>query len=104
MATISRRIEGLLAKVESTYGTDSVPVVGSNAVTVTDRLWNSITTGYAFENTREAVVTGTIFPPAPAIPRGRMATLDFGVELKGSRTGGAYAAGNKSEVSDLLRS
>ena len=97
------RIEGLLAKVETTYGTDSVPVVGSNAVTVTDRLWGTLTVDYAWENTREAVVTGTIFPPSPGVPRGRHCTLDFGVELKGSRSGGAYAAGNKSEVSDLLR-
>lgn len=97
------RIEGMLAKIESVYGTDPTPVVGSDAVRVSDRLWNAITPAYAWENTREDMVSGTLVPPAPAVPRGRHATLDFGWEIKGSRSGGAYSAGNKIEADPLLR-
>lgn len=97
------RIEGLLAKIESSYGVDPTPVVGSDAVRVSDRLWSSITPGYAWENTRDEMVSGSNVPPPPAVPRGRNVSLDIGWELKGSRSGGAYSAGNKIEASPLLR-
>lgn len=98
------RIEGMLAKIETTYGVDSTPTVGSDAVRVNERLWPTITPNYAWENERTEVVSGTNVPPPDAIPRGRYTTMDFGWELKGSRSGGAYSAGNKIEASPLLRS
>jgi hypothetical protein len=99
-----RPLDGLLAKIEGTYAVDSVPVVGTDAVRLSERLWNLIGTGYAWQNRRDGVQNGSLVPPPPAVPRGRIVTLDFGWELKGSRSGGAYAAGNKIEASPLIRS
>lgn len=97
------RIEGMLAKIESNYGIDPTPT-GSDAVRVSDRLWNVITPDYAWANERDEMVSGTLVPPPPAVPRGRFVSYDFGWEIKGSLSGGAYAGGNKIEASPLLRS
>ena len=76
------RLDGLLAKVEGVYGTDSVPVVGTDGVRVSRRLWSSIQTSYAWENDRRDVVTGTIFPMIPAAPHGRIVSLEIFWEIK----------------------
>ena len=98
------RLDGLLAKIEGTYGTDSVPVVGTDAVRVNERLWPKLQEGYAWRNRRDEAANGSLVPPPPAAARGRIISLDFLWELKGSRTGAAYAAGNKIEASPLLQS
>lgn len=97
---ISTRIQGLLAKVESTYGTDAAPVAGTDGVRVVGRIWESGRPEYAFPNEREDVVTGTLHGETPGIPAGAMMSLEFGCELRGA--GAAYAAGVKPEVAPLL--
>jgi len=98
---ITARLEGLLAKVEGTYGTDSVPVVGTDAVQVSERLISALTIDYAWENTRDSVVTGTILPIKPALPRGRKVQLDIAWSSRGQ--GAAYSAVLKPESSPLMR-
>src|SRR5260221_8264683 len=97
------RLDGLLAKIEGPYGTASVPVVGTDAVRVTDRLWPQLQETYAWRNRRDGVASSSLIPPPPGVPRGRVIALDFGWELKGSRSGGAYSAGNKIEASPILQ-
>lgn len=97
------RLDGLLAKIESVYGTDSVPVVGTDAVRVNQRLWPQLQENYVWRNRRDDAANGSLVPLPPAAARGRIIGLDFLWELKGSRTGGAYSAGNKIEASPLLR-
>lgn len=100
---VARRIEALLAKVESVYGTDAAPSNTLDAVRLADHVWSTLTPDYAWLNTRENVMNGSLVPPPPAVPRGRIVSFDFTWEIKGSRSGGAYAAGNKSDGSALLR-
>src|SRR5258708_27406677 len=97
------RIDGLLAKIEGTYNTDPVPVVGTDTVRVDARLWPAIGEDLVWPNERRDVATGSLVPPPPGVAHGRMVGMDFGWELKGSRTGGAYAAGNKIEASPVLQ-
>lgn len=97
------RLDGLMAKVEGTYGTDSVPVVGTDTVRIVDRLWPQLQERFAWPNERTAVASGSLIPPIPGVARGRICTVDFGWEIKGSRSGGAYSAGNKIEASPVLQ-
>lgn len=78
------RLDGLLAKLETTYGTDSVPTVGSDAVRVSRRLWSQIQVDYAWENLRSDVASGLIIPVKPALPRGRFVRMDIFWEVKGA--------------------
>ena len=96
------KIDGLLAKVETTYGTDAAPVVGTDGVRVIGRLWSQLGDEYAFGNERENVAVGGLTEAIPAVPRGHMISLDFAVELKGA--GVAYASGTpiRPEVDPLL--
>ena len=81
---IPLRLDGLLAKVEGTYGTDSVPVVGTDGVRVAQRLWSSLTLSNAWENLRRDIVSGSVYPPIPASPVGRMVSMDIAWECKGA--------------------
>jgi len=78
------RIDGLLAKRETSYGVDAVPVVGTDGVRISRRLWSVLTVDYAWENLRSDVATGTIIPPKPALPRGRRIRADIFWEVKGA--------------------
>ncbi|HWP38946.1 MAG TPA: phage tail tube protein [Gemmatimonadales bacterium] len=77
MAGIPLRLDAVLAKKETTYRTDAVPVAGTDGVRLAERLWPSLTVDYAWENLLEDVATGTILPAKPALPRGRRVTLDI---------------------------
>lgn len=80
------RIDGLLAKIESTYGTDSVPVVATDGVKVSERLWSTLSVDYESPNDRDDEATGTLQPGAPAPPQGPTVTLDIAVRIRGSGT------------------
>lgn len=95
------RLDGMLAKVEGSYGVDASPVVGTDGVRISQRFWNQLTPSYAWENLRLDAATGTIFPAAAAVPRGSMASLDILCEVKGP--GVAYSASIKPEVDPLLQ-
>ena len=96
-----RRRFGMLAKVESIYGTDAVPTVGANGVRLLDAFEPN--TAPAFPNIREAAATGTLGRAKSAIPRGNMASLAFVAELRGTRAGTAYAANNLPPLSPILQ-
>lgn len=103
MATIPIpvRLDGMLAKVETSYGVDATPVVGTDGVRISSRFWNSLRPSYAWENLRADAATGTIFPPSAGIPGGRMAAIDVLCEVKGA--GVAYSSSVKPEVDPLLQ-
>lgn len=86
----SLRIEGLLAKVESTYGTDSSPSNSTDGVRGTGRIWNAVSPEWAFHNLREETVSNSLIGVAPGIPKGRMVTIDYTVQLMGA--GAAYSS------------
>lgn len=95
------RLDGLLAKIEGTYGVDSVPVVGTDGVRVSERVWSSLRMEYAFPNERTEVATGGLGPAPPAGARGRIVTLEIAWEGRGA--GAAYSASVLPEADPLLR-
>ena len=95
------KIDGLLAKEETVYGTDPTPVAATNGVRGVGRLWPQLGDEFAFPNERDDVAAGSLTEPIPAVPRGHVINLDFSVELKGA--GIAYATGSVvPEVDPLL--
>lgn len=95
------RLDGLLAKIEGTYGTDSAPVAGTDGVLVDERLWNPTNPEHAFENTREDAASGTLFRLFPATPRGRMVEFEITWDARGA--GAAYSISVLPEADPLLR-
>jgi hypothetical protein len=93
-------IRGLLAKIEGTYGTDPTPTNTDNGVRITGPLWPELTIRDEFPNLRDDVVSGTLIPVKPGVPRGRLVELDIPVEFKGKGT--AYAALTDLEIYPLL--
>lgn len=98
------KIDALLAKVETTYGTDPTPATSANEIRVNDRIWTNLTIAHQFENLRDDAATGTLSPPATGAKRGRIGTLTIPVELTGSRSGNAYSASNLPPLSPLIKS
>lgn len=98
-------IDAMMAKVEVTYGTDPVPVAGTDDLVLANHIWPQI--GYAdqWENDRDNVVVGgggSLLPTTPAIPRGRMVDLSFDIEPRPK--GSAYSAvGDLRGTTALLR-
>lgn len=78
------RLDGLLAKIETTYGTDPVPVVGTDGVRVGRRLLSGFRYNARWPNTREGVANNLVWPAKPAVPRGRTVGLDIAWEMKGA--------------------
>lgn len=78
------RLDGLLVKVQPTPGVDAVPVVGTDAVRVSRRLWSTITVDYNWENLRSETASGSIVPVKPTLPRGRKVKIDIFWEAKGA--------------------
>jgi hypothetical protein len=93
------RIDGLLAKIESNYGADSVPVVGTDGVKVSERLWSTLSVDYQFPNDRKDEATGTLQGGRPAPAQGPNVGLDILWRVRGSGT-----ATTPPEASPLLRS
>lgn len=82
----------LLAKEESTYGTDPTPVVASNAIDA-----EKIEISYEGDVLERNPVRGYLSPVAPAGIGKRSVKLSFDVELKGSGS-----AGTAAKLGDLL--
>lgn len=95
------RLDGLLAKVEATYATDSVPVIADDGVLVDDRLWTPANPTHAFENTREDAASGSLFSLFPATPRGRIIEFEITWDARGA--GSAYSLTNLPEADPLLQ-
>lgn len=98
----SLRIEGLLAKIEATYGTDPTPVAGTDGVRGVGRIWGALSHEWAFPNMREEVVSNSLVGVAPGTPKGRLVNIDYTVQLMGA--GAAYASGTpvRPECDPLL--
>lgn len=98
------RLEGLLAKEESTYGTDPTPVAGTDGVRAVQRLWVAPTPEWAFPNMNEDLVSNSLIQAKPGQPRGRMMDVDLTVRAIGA--GAAYSSVTpvRPESDPLLRS
>src|SRR3990172_9436895 len=78
------RLDGVLAKVQPTSGTDAAPSNTTDGVRLARRLWSSITVDHAWQNDRHEAASGSIVPLKPAIPRGRHVRLDIFWDAKGA--------------------
>lgn len=84
------RLEGLLAKIESTYGTDPTPSASTDGVRGVGRIWGALSHEWAFPNMREDVVSNSLVGVAPGTPQGRLVNIDYTVQLMGA--GAAYSS------------
>lgn len=87
----SLRIEGLLAKIESSYGVDPTPTAGDDGIRGVGRIWGALSHEWAFPNMREEVVSNSLIGVAPGTPKGRLVNIDYTVQLMGA--GAAYDSG-----------
>jgi hypothetical protein len=78
------RLDGVLAKIQPTLDVDSVPVVATDAVRISRRIWSQIQVDYTWENLRSDTASGAITPVKPALPRGRRVRIDIFWEVKGA--------------------
>lgn len=101
MARTPTRLDGLLAKVETTYGTDPTPVAADDGVRVSGRIWTGVTPDFAFDGRRDEEHTGTLRMAPPVERGGRIATVSFDWSIRGAGT--AYSMSNLPEASALLR-
>lgn len=103
MARTPLKLVGLLAKIESAYGTDPTPTTTANGVRLAEipGFFSSIKLSNAFPNHRTDVVSGGLMEPPKNAPAGRMATIRIAWELKGF--GSAYSSANRPEADPLFR-
>ncbi len=104
MAT-SERLMGLLAKEESTYGTDPTPTVVADGVRSVEPLHGLIQTRHIWENELRDDATGSLFNSlAGAAKAGRVATITLPWRVRG--VGSAYAdtRAGKPEAGPLITS
>ncbi|MFL5481137.1 MAG: phage tail tube protein [Gemmatimonadaceae bacterium] len=81
----------LLAKAETTDGTDAVPVVANDAIQILEPL--EANGSFAFKTPRDKLIDGAAIQASPPLsPKGRMATWPNTVHFRGNRTTIAYAA------------
>lgn len=101
MAITPERIHGVLAKIESTYGTDAAPVAGTDGVQSIEPLHSNVNVEHEFMN-RRISASGGILPIAPTARTGRKANIQIAWDARGS--GAAYSATVLPEADPLLRS
>ena len=77
------RLDGLQAKSEGTYGSDSSPTT-TDAVRINRRLGSQIELDYEWENRRDEAANNSLIPVDPALPRGRKAKVTIDWEVKGA--------------------
>lgn len=97
------RLRGLLAKEESVYGTDPTPTTSVNGVRTVGDVFGAISPEFVFPNRREDVTSNSLIKAPPGTPRGRIATLDFEVELKGAGSAYSSSTPTRPEIDPLLR-
>lgn len=95
------RLQGLMVKIESTYGTDSTPVAADDGVQLAGGFYDQLTPSRAFLNRRDNVFTGTLAPAAPATPVGRLVEIRYGLQLRGA--GATYSSSVLPEADASLR-
>ncbi len=95
------RLDGVLAKIEATYGTDAAPVFGTDGVRVLERVWSASGYEHAFANERAAASNASLIELQPAQPAGRIRNFQLTWDARG--TGAAYTDPTTLEASPLLR-
>jgi hypothetical protein len=95
------RLTGLLAKIEPVYGTNSVPVPGTDGIQLESHLWSTLEVDHLEQNERKDVAGSRMGRHASAQPSGRWAKLTLPIAIKGA--GAAYAAATRPELDVLLR-
>lgn len=95
------RIQAILAKEESTYGTDSSPTAGTDAVRIEETFWNSLTITQREDNLREQS-TATFGRAGGEESTQAVAELDLVVALRGRSS--AFSASNLPTIDPLIQS
>src|SRR6266513_6537643 len=91
MADRMTNVAVLLAKPETTDGTDAVPTIAANAILVNEPL--EATGDFAFKSPRDKVVDGPSIQAYPPLqPKGRMASWQNTLHIRGDNTTVAYSA------------
>ncbi len=93
MGNLLRKRSGILLKIESTYGSDAVPLVGTDGMLVENLKWNN----QGLKMVSRPAVRSTL-GQLRQLYGGRLINLTFDVELKGSG-----AAGTAPEIGPALR-
>jgi hypothetical protein len=99
MGAFRPRVLAVAVKIETTSGTDSVPTLAANAVSLIGV--PTIGMAYLEAGKRGDVVTGVLGNVDRAAPAGRHVSIDLKLEVKGF--GAAYSAVNLPEIDALLR-
>ncbi len=98
----SIRVQGVLAKIEATYGVDPTPVPATDGVQVEGGyIWPDMTENYLQSNERNELAGGGMGRGLAGSTSGRWGQISFNKALKGA--GSAYSASNKPEEDVLLR-
>lgn len=97
MADRATRLGVLLAKPETIDGTDAAPAVATDAMQVLEPLEPN--GSFQFKHPRDKVITGQSFQAsAPLSPKGRVATWQNTIHIRGNRTTVAYSASVSPEI------
>src|SRR4051794_1575521 len=92
----------LLAKLETTEGTDIVPAA-ANAIQILSPFDPNI--DHAFKRDRPKLVVGSaIGASRPLTPKGRFGTWQSDIMLRGTKDGLLYSASNLPETDPFLQS
>jgi hypothetical protein len=96
------RLQGLIGVEEGTYGTDATPAA-TNGIRGRGVLFTDAGLESVFPNRREDVYSNSLVKAVPGQPKGRVATIDLTVPLKGA--GAAYSSSTpvRPEIDPLLR-
>lgn len=96
------RFKALLAKIETTYGTDASPTAASDEIQVEENFWSEITVQHLEENQRDAAKAGFGRVGGEGVPAtGQWAEFEVVVPLKGRSA--AFASDNVPEADVLWR-
>lgn len=91
----------LLAKAETTDGTDSVPVIASNAILVNEPL--DPNGSFAFRHARDKLIVGAAVQSSPPlVAKGRMANWQNTLNVRGNNTTVAYSASVLPEIHPFM--
>lgn len=95
----TEKLLAVLVKLETTSGTDAVPVGTVNAVR--PKGIPTFTPGYLAPGLRDDVITGRLGTVARTGPAGRFGTIQVSTEVRGA--GATYSSSVKPEVDALLQ-
>lgn len=91
---------GALAKVETTYNTDSTPTVSANAIRFFEK--PAITYGYAYDGNRD-VANGAAGRIVQQTPKGRFCDITHKVQVRGRGAAYGTATATVPDIHALLR-